>query len=62
MDEYADHCRRLGIDRLTLETDVESSYGFYDHYGFTVVGEFVSPMNQRFSGGSGRSFVYEFRL
>ena len=62
MDDYAEHCRRLGIDRLTLETDVESSYGFYDHYGFTVVGEFTSPMNQRFSGGSGRAFVYELRL
>ncbi len=62
MDAYVDHCRGLGIDRVTLETDVESSYGFYDHYGFSVVGEFVSPMNQRFSGGSGRSFVYELHL
>lgn len=62
MDGYVDHCRRLGIERLTVETDVDSNYGFYDHYGFTRIGEFNSPMNQRFSGGSGRSFVCELNL
>ena len=62
MDAYVEHCRRVGIERLTVETDVESNYGFYDHYGFTRVGEFRSSMNQRFTGGSGRSFVYELKL
>ena len=62
MDAYVTHCRQLGVARVTVETDIESNYGFYDHYGFTVVGEFTSPMNQRFSGGSGRSFVYELTL
>jgi GNAT superfamily N-acetyltransferase len=62
MDAYVDHCRELGIERLTVETDVESNYGFYDHYGFTRIGEFNSPTNQRFSGGSGRSFVCELKL
>ncbi len=62
MDAYVDHCRQLGIEWLTVETDVESNYGFYDHYGFTMIGEFTSPMNQKFSGGSGRSFVYELNL
>ena len=62
MDAYVEHCRHLGIERLTVETDVESSYGFYDHYGFTRIGEFTSPMTQRFTGGSGRSSVYELVL
>ena len=62
MDDYVAHCRRAGLDKLTVETDVESNYGFYEHYGFTLVGEFHSAMNQRFSGGSGTSFVYELTI
>lgn len=62
MDEYVEQCRRLGKERITVETDVHANFGFYEHYGFVLVGEFGSPMNELFTGGSGRSFVYELAI
>jgi GNAT superfamily N-acetyltransferase len=62
MGAFVDHCRSCGAARVTVETDVESNYGFYHHVGFKTVGEFESPLTREFWGGTGRSFVLELRL
>ncbi len=62
LDEYLGVCRSLGKARITVETDVHSNFGFYEHCGFKRVGAFDSPMNELFTGGSGESFVYELEL
>lgn len=62
MDAYITQCRVLQVTRITLETDKESNYGFFQHYGFTVKGEFYSPLQQAYTGASGDSFVYELKL
>ncbi len=60
--EYLDVCRSLGKNRITVETDVYSNFGFYEHHGFVRVGEFDSPLTELFSGGSGETYVYELEL
>jgi len=62
MDEYVGLCRSLGRERVTVETDVYSNFGFYEHYGFVKVGDFNSSMNELFTGGSGEAFVYVLDL
>jgi GNAT superfamily N-acetyltransferase len=62
MDEYVAVCRSLGKSQVTVETDVHSSFGFYQHYGFVLAAEFNSPLNERFTGGSGEAFVYALDL
>jgi GNAT superfamily N-acetyltransferase len=60
--EYLEVCRSLGKARVTVETDVLSNFGFYEHNGFVRLGQFDSPMTELFSGGSGETYVYELRL
>ena len=62
MDEYIDLCRGLGKDRITVETDTHSNFGFYEHYGFERVGTFDSPMTRLFAGDTGETFVYVLDL
>ncbi len=62
MDEYIDLCRSLGKDRITVETDLHSNFGFYEHYGYRRVGTFDSPMTLLFAGDSGDTFVYVLDL
>ncbi|MFH1331265.1 MAG: GNAT family N-acetyltransferase, partial [Actinomycetota bacterium] len=62
MDQFVAACWGAGAARITVETDRESSFGFYDRYGFEVVGGFHSPMTALFSGGRGDSFVYELTV
>jgi GNAT superfamily N-acetyltransferase len=62
MDTFIDYCRKLGVERITLETDKECNYGFYDHLGFSVKGEFYSPLQKEYSGVSGNTYLYELVL
>ncbi len=62
MTSFVNHCRQLGIELIVVETDSDSSYGFYDSFGFEVVGEFDSPMNELFMGSRGRSWLYVLDL
>jgi ribosomal protein S18 acetylase RimI-like enzyme len=62
MNKFIEHCRSRGAERITLETDEECNYGFYEHFGFSVIGIFDSPLQKEYSGKSGRCFVYELRL
>jgi ribosomal protein S18 acetylase RimI-like enzyme len=62
MSQFVGRCRELGVERIVVETDSDSSFGFYDAFGFQVVGEFASPMNELFMGSSGPSWLYVLGL
>ena len=59
MSAFIDYCKSQNINRITLDTDKECNYGFYEHFGFNVKGEFYSPLQKEYSGKSGDSYVYE---
>ena len=60
--DFLDRCRARGARRVVVETDRDSNYGFYEHLGFTVVGEFTSPLNELVAGTVRRSYLYELTL
>lgn len=62
MEAYIEFCRSNDADRVTLETDLECNYGFYQHFGFKVKGEFYSALQKEYSGKSGQSYIYELIL
>ena len=47
---------------ITVETDLHSNFGFYEHYGFVRLGVFDSPMTRLFAGDQGDTFVYVLDL
>jgi GNAT superfamily N-acetyltransferase len=59
MEAYIARCKALNVRRVTLDTDGECNYGFYEHFGFTLKGTFYSPLQREYSGKSGDSYVYE---
>lgn len=62
MNYFIEICRKHNINRITLDTDKECNYGFYDHFGFKIKGEFYSPLQKEYSGKSGDSYVYELKI
>ncbi len=62
MTAFIDYCKTQDVGRVTLETDKECNYGFYDHFGFKVKGEFYSPLQKEYSGNTGDCYVYELNL
>jgi ribosomal protein S18 acetylase RimI-like enzyme len=61
MDGFVEQCRVDGTDRIVLETDRDSSYGFYDHYGFVRGPSFMSPV-YAFLTGDEEVFLYQLTL
>ncbi|MDC7125446.1 MAG: GNAT family N-acetyltransferase [Spirochaetales bacterium] len=59
---FINHCQSQNATRVTLETDKECNYKFYNHIGFKMKGEFFSPLQKEYSGSSGDSFVFELKL
>jgi GNAT superfamily N-acetyltransferase len=62
MNTFLNHCKKLKVLRVTLDTDKECNYKFYQHFGFTIKGEFFSPLQKEYSFKSGVSYVYELKL
>jgi len=62
LHSFMDECRKYQLRRIVLETDSESNYEFYKHLGFSVKGDFHSPLLQEFSGMSGQTYIYEIDL
>lgn len=62
MNEFIKECKNEHVNRVTLDTDKECNYGFYEHFGFRVKGEFYSPLQKEYSGFSGDSYVYELQI
>jgi GNAT superfamily N-acetyltransferase len=62
MNAFIDYCKKHNVVRITLDTDKECNFGFYDHFGFKVKGEFYSPLQKEYSGKSGDSYIYELEI
>ena len=62
MNSFIEFCKKQNVKRITLDTDKECNYGFYDHFGFKVKGEFYSPLQKEYSGKSGDSYIYELKI
>jgi len=62
INEFIETCRKENINRIVLETDAESNFGFYQHLGFSIKGSFNSPLLQAFTGKSGKTYIYELNL
>lgn len=62
MNSFIEFCKKQNVNRVTLDTDKECNYGFYDHFGFKVKGEFYSPLQKEYSGKSGDSYIYELKI
>ena len=62
MNAFIDHCKKENASAVSLETDLSSNFGFYEHFGFELRGEFFSPLQMEYSGSSGKTFVYELRF
>ncbi len=62
MNQFIETGRKLKRERITLETDKECNYKFYDYLGFKIKGEFYSPLQKEYSGKSGESYVYELTI
>jgi ribosomal protein S18 acetylase RimI-like enzyme len=59
---FIECCVENEVKKVVLETDAESDYGFYNHLGFSVKGDFYSPLLKEFSGKSGKTYIYELDL
>jgi GNAT superfamily N-acetyltransferase len=62
MNSFIDYCKQKNVNRITLDTDQECNYGFYDYLGFKIKGKFYSPLQKEYSGKSGESYVYELNI
>lgn len=62
VNAFIESCLENKVKKVVLETDNESNYGFYNHFGFSIKCEFYSPLLAEFSGESGKTYVYELDL
>lgn len=62
INEFIETCRKENINRIVLETDSESNFGFYQHIGFKIKGSFYSPLLKEFTGNTGNTSIYELYL
>lgn len=62
INEFIAACKTMNVNRIVLETDKESNYGFYEHLCFRIKGSFYSPIQKEYSGVSGDTYVYELYL
>lgn len=62
MRSFITKCKADGVTRVTLDTDEECNYKFYDHFGYRKISEFYSPLQEMYSQKSGISYVYELKL
>lgn len=62
MISFIDYCKNQNLSAITLETDLSSNYGFYEHFGFQLKGEFNSLLQMEYSGKSDKTLVYELRI
>ncbi|ESA33493.1 gnat family acetyltraansferase [Leptolyngbya sp. Heron Island J] len=62
VNTFIESCVENEVKKVVLETDAESNYGFYNHLGFSVKGDFYSPLLKEFSGKSGKTYIYELDL
>lgn len=62
MRSFIAKCTTDGVTRVTLDTDEDCNYKFYDHFGYRKISEFYSPIQEMYSQKSGISYVYELKI
>jgi ribosomal protein S18 acetylase RimI-like enzyme len=62
MNVFIDKCKCDGVKRITLDTDEECNYKFYEHFGYKKIAEFYSPIQMLYTNKSGNSYVYELKI
>ena len=62
MDHFIDHARANKRKTVYLGTDVESSWGFYEHYGFEKDRDFHDNGLSVMRGKRTQSFIYYYDL
>ncbi|MBN2440806.1 MAG: GNAT family N-acetyltransferase [Spirochaetales bacterium] len=49
MNTFINKCIHDGVKRITLDTDEECNYQFYEHFGYHKIAEFYSPIEELYS-------------
>jgi GNAT superfamily N-acetyltransferase len=62
MQAYISVCIAQKVKRVTLDTDNECNFLFYEHFGYKRIAEFYSPIQKLYSGNDGTTFVYELKI
>jgi GNAT superfamily N-acetyltransferase len=62
MKAFIEKCKLDGVKRITLDTDEECNYKFYENFGYYKKAEFYSPIQYLYTGKTGVSFVYELNI
>jgi GNAT superfamily N-acetyltransferase len=62
MEAFIQRCKDEKVQSVTLDTDKECNFRFYEHFGYKKVAEFYSPIQEKYTGTDGTSFVYELSL
>lgn len=63
MNSFLDDCRKNGIISVTLDTDKKyCNFGFYEHFGYKLVGHFHSPIQLFYSGSSDECVTYKINI
>ncbi len=62
MEAFIGECVKNQVRRVTLDTDKECNFRFYEHFGYKRIAQFYSPLQKMYTGNDGSSFVYELLL
>jgi GNAT superfamily N-acetyltransferase len=63
MTAFLDDCRRNGVRAVSLDTDKKyCNYGFYERFGYKLVGYFSSPLQLFYSGKSDECCTYVINI
>lgn len=57
---FRDYCVDSGVDSIYVSTNTSEATGFYEHIGFTHLGDFMSPLHE-IAQWPGTPCMYEFR-
>jgi ribosomal protein S18 acetylase RimI-like enzyme len=60
-DEFKAYCAQSGVQSIVVETNKQGASSFYEHIGFTHLGDFDSPLHEYATKG-GQACMYEYLL
>jgi GNAT superfamily N-acetyltransferase len=63
MNSFLDDCKKNGVTIVSLDTDKKyCNFGFYEHFGYKLVGYFRSPIQLFYSGTSDECCTYKIHI
>ena len=57
--EFMQFCKQHQVDSIIVETNRVEASSFYEHVGFTLIGDFHSPLHDFQTGPDGQACMYE---